>query len=266
MKPHLLSVLILAAVPMLAQLPAPNAAGVSAGHEHLVVRDMEAHTRFWTTLGGVPATLGQLNLIRFPGVYIMLRQGTPTAGTEGSTIEYIGFKVPNLKDSLAKWQAAGVKAMPGATAKQAFVMAPDDIKLRITEDTSLKRPIASDELKMNVSNAAEVQAWYEKWFGATLIQYGDAKVGDVPGSYLHFVETKTALATTKGRSLDHIGFEVKNLEALCKKLEAGGIKFDRAYGTLGDRAPLAVAFVTDPWGTYIELNEGFREAEVIVRE
>ncbi len=263
MKPNLLPVLILASVasvPLLAQLPAPNAAGVSAGHEHLVVKDMEAHTRFWTALGGVPVQFGQLNLIRFPGVYIMLRQGTPTAGTEGSTIEYIGFKVQNLKDSLAKWQAAGVKPLSGATAKQAFVMAPDDVKLRITEDKSLKTPIASDELKMNVANAAEVQAWYEKWFGAKLVQHGDAKMGDIPGSYLRFVETKTPVATTKGRSLDHIGFEVKNLEAFCKRLDAAGIKFDRAYGTLGDRAPLAVAFITDPWGTYIELNEGFSKA------
>jgi catechol 2,3-dioxygenase-like lactoylglutathione lyase family enzyme len=260
MKQHLVFASILASVPMLAQLPAPNAAGVSAGHQHLLVKDMEAHMRFWTALGGVPVQLGQLSLIRFPGVYIMLRQGTPTAGTEGSTVEYIGFKVQSLKNSLANWRAAGVMPQAGATAKQAFVMAPDGVKLRISEDTSLKTPIASDELKMNVANAAEVQAWYEKWFGAKLVQHGDAKMGNVPGSYLRFTETKMMLAPTKGRSLDHIGFEVKNLEALCKKLEAAGIKFDRAYGTLGDRAPLAVAFITDPWGTYIELNEGFSKA------
>jgi hypothetical protein len=33
--------------------------------------------------------------------------------------------------------------------------------------------------------------------------------------------------TTKGRVLDHIGFDVKNLAAFCKKLEAAGIKLDR---------------------------------------
>jgi catechol 2,3-dioxygenase-like lactoylglutathione lyase family enzyme len=139
-------------------------------------------------------------------------------------------------------------------------MAPDNVKLRISEDSSLKTPIASDELKMNVVHAAEVEAWYAKWFGAKLVQHGDAKMGDIPGSYLRFVETKTMPATTKGRSLDHIGFEIKGLEEFCKKMEASGIKLDRAYGTLGDRAPLAVAFVTDPWGTYIELNEGFSKA------
>jgi predicted enzyme related to lactoylglutathione lyase len=52
----------------------------------------------------------------------------------------------------------------------------------------------------------------------------------------------------------NIGFDVKNLEAFCKKLEAAGIKLDRPY----TKSPLtgsALAFIYDPWGTYIELNE-----------
>ena len=56
--------------------------------------------------------------------------------------------------------------------------------------------------------------------------------------------------------LDHIGFEVTNLEAFCKKLEAAGIKFDRPYGKLA--SGFGLAFLTDPWGTYIELTEGLR--------
>jgi predicted enzyme related to lactoylglutathione lyase len=60
---------------------------------------------------------------------------------------------------------------------------------------------------------------------------------------------------TKGRSLDHIGFEVKNLEAYCKRLEAEGIKLDVPYRQVPNLG-IAVAFLTDPWGTYIELTEG----------
>jgi catechol 2,3-dioxygenase-like lactoylglutathione lyase family enzyme len=59
---------------------------------------------------------------------------------------------------------------------------------------------------------------------------------------------------TKGRSLDHIGFEVKNLEAFCRKLEAGGVALDRPFTRLPNSAT-AIAFLTDPWGTYIELTE-----------
>jgi extradiol dioxygenase family protein len=54
--------------------------------------------------------------------------------------------------------------------------------------------------------------------------------------------------------LDHIGFEVRNLAAFCKKLEANGVKFDIPYAK--QSSGIASAFLTDPWGTYIELTEG----------
>lgn len=47
---------------------------------------------------------------------------------------------------------------------------------------------------------------------------------------------------------------MKDLEAFCKKLEAAGVKFDRPYTKV--RIGLSVAFLTDPFGTYIELTEG----------
>jgi catechol 2,3-dioxygenase-like lactoylglutathione lyase family enzyme len=53
--------------------------------------------------------------------------------------------------------------------------------------------------------------------------------------------------------LDHIGFDVKNLEEFCKKLEAAGIKLDRPLETRPDGSKLT--FIHDPWGTSIELNE-----------
>jgi len=53
--------------------------------------------------------------------------------------------------------------------------------------------------------------------------------------------------------LDHIGFDVVDLKAFIKKLEANGIKLDRPYTEQGPGA--ALAFITDPWGTYIELNQ-----------
>jgi catechol 2,3-dioxygenase-like lactoylglutathione lyase family enzyme len=54
--------------------------------------------------------------------------------------------------------------------------------------------------------------------------------------------------------LDHIGFEIRNLEAFCQRLETLGVKLDRPY-TKGSTG-VATAFLTDPWGTSIELTEG----------
>jgi hypothetical protein len=45
------------------------------------------------------------------------------------------------------------------------------------------------------------------------------------------------------------------LKTLCERLETKGVHFDRPYA---ERPELKVglAFLFDPWGTYIELTEG----------
>ena len=61
----------------------------------------------------------------------------------------------------------------------------------------------------------------------------------------------------KGRFLDHIGFEVKDLDAFAKKLEGGRrqVRF-MAPRDMTKQFGLKIAFITDPFGTYIELTEG----------
>jgi hypothetical protein len=60
---------------------------------------------------------------------------------------------------------------------------------------------------------------------------------------------------TKGRAVDHIGFEVRGLEAFCKNLEASGVKLDKPY-SMSRHDGFASAELTDPWGVSIELTEG----------
>jgi len=239
----------------MAQLFPPNAAGVSAGHDIFSFHDIDAANRFWTALGGEPAQLGQLRMTKFPGVLFLMRKGEPTGGTEGSTIGYIGFKVRSLKDSLAKWEAAGIHPLPGNTAKQAFLMGPDDVKVRITEDRSLATPIAADEIEMVVPDVAAARAWYEKWFGAKPMKDGKEKVGGIPGANILFVKATGPVAGTKGRAFDRIGLEVRDVQGLCKSFEAAGIKLNTPYRK-ASAMNLAVCVLTDPWGTYIEVSQG----------
>jgi hypothetical protein len=67
-------------------------------------------------------------------------------------------------------------------------------------------------------------------------------------------------APTKGRSVDHIGFEIKNLDQFVKNLEASGIHTEAPIRTSPNASKLRLAFITDPWGTYIELTEGLTPA------
>jgi catechol 2,3-dioxygenase-like lactoylglutathione lyase family enzyme len=274
MRPRFFFTLLLVGLPMMAQLPAPNKAGVSAGHDVLRAKDVDAANKFWEALGGEPAQFaGRLNLIKFPGILLLNIGGgqgqgkgkaapnpaTPPAelaGSEGSSLDFLGFSVKDLKASLAKWSGAGIKPLPGGSSKQIYLMSPDRIKVRITEDKSLPTPIAAETIKMVVPNVAEAQAWYAKYFGAKMVKRGGEMVADIPGSSILFEQAKGPVAPTKGRAFDRIGLEVVNLEAFAKKLEDAGIKFENPYRKAGNGMNAAFAVLQDPYGTLIELSEG----------
>src|SRR5215470_1174736 len=115
MKPTLLILILLcAASPLLAQLPTPNEDGVTAGHHIFRAKDVDAANKFWMTLGGEPAALATIKLMKFPGVLLFIsapRGANPApslGGNHGTTVEFITFKVKDLKGSIAKWNEAGI--------------------------------------------------------------------------------------------------------------------------------------------------------------
>jgi len=225
------------------------------GHLHLNVRDPAAHRAFWTTLGGTPVKLGSMDVMRFPDVLVIFNKGEPTGGTEGSIIGHVGFRVKDLHASLEKWKAAGLKTLPGASSHQAYVIAPDEIRIEMTEDPTLEVPIANHHIHFYTASVADTKSWYVKTFGARPGKRGPFEAADLPGVNLTFSQADSATVGTKGRALDHIGFEVKDLESFCKKLEAAGVKFDMPYRKI-PALGISIAFFTDPWGTYIEVTEG----------
>ena len=93
----LVTILLCAAFPLLAQLPTPNADGVTAGHHIFRAKDVDAANKFWMTLGGEPAALATIKLMKFPGVlpFISAPRGTNPApslgGNHGTTVEFISF-------------------------------------------------------------------------------------------------------------------------------------------------------------------------------
>jgi catechol 2,3-dioxygenase-like lactoylglutathione lyase family enzyme len=242
-----------------AQLAAPGPSGVAMGHLHLGTKDLEASRKFWAAMGGVPVRNGALQLIQVPGTFVMLRQTPQLAGgTEGSTIERVSFRVSNLEAFIAPLMQA-LELKPPTP----LIASPEGVAIEIRGGTPADPPIRLDVVLFRTTAPVETRDWYVKTFGA---EPGSGSPGIsgagattvpravLPGVTLSFAKADTAPAGTRGRGLDHIGFEVKNLEEFCTKLEAGGQKFDRPYGKLPN-SQVAIAFLTDPWGTYIELTE-----------
>jgi catechol 2,3-dioxygenase-like lactoylglutathione lyase family enzyme len=258
--PLLVGLAIAWSFPASAQLLAPNAAGVSMGHIHLTVRDIDAEESFFKLLGGTPVSNGPLRLIEFPGVYVMLRKGEPSGGSVGSIVNHFGFQVRSMKDWLPKWQAAGLRMEPIARPTQVYLLTPDDVRVEILEEPSLSTPIAGHHIHFATQDIPKMQAWYAKTFGAVPGKRAQFEAADLPGINLTFASINVPPVTTKGRALDHIGFEVANLPAFLAKLEAAGEKIDRPYTKIPNSS-VAIAFFTDPWGTYIELTEGLAPAK-----
>jgi catechol 2,3-dioxygenase-like lactoylglutathione lyase family enzyme len=253
-----LSTLILTLAPLaLAQLPPGNEAGVAMGHLHLNCKDVEVSKKFWVDqLGATPVKLGSNDVMKFPGAFVFLSKKDPTGGSVGSTIDHIGFLVRDLDKDRARWKANSVQIVTeNLTNRQLFLMSPEGVKIEIYEDKSISAPIVNHHIHFWDSSVEDTKAWYVKTFSAKPGRRGKFEAADVPGVNLSFTKAETAVVGTKGRALDHIGFEVKDLEAFCKKLEASGIKFDIGYRKV-PALGISVAFFTDPWGTYVELTEG----------
>jgi len=250
------------------------------GHLHYVVRDVAANKAFWVALGGRSVLFnGTTEGIVFPDVVVLLRQGESTGGTQGSVVNHVAFRVK----SVAELEKAGFEVeyneqYPGV----ASVHTPEGERIELFDDglatnlgftfddgrsdavaerhnRKIEVPIIAHHVHINVpaDQVAVVKEWYATHFGGVRGKRWRYDAVDLPGININISAVDTVQAPTRGRMLDHIGFEVQDLEAFCKKLEAAGIKFDRPYGTLPSGFKLA--FLTDPWGTYIELTEGLRD-------
>ena len=256
---------ILVAVPALAQLAPPNPEGVTLGHIHLAVKDVAAQKAFWIDImGGRLIKNGELELIEFPGVYIMLRQSDDAVPPAGAILDHFGFVVKDMPAALAKWKANNLKISPTENPNEAYVWAPDGIRVEVYGVPRLPTPIQMNHLHYSTSDIPGMQAWYMRNLGATagkrpciacVSKPAIIETANIPGNVnLSLSGSKDQRAPTKDRAIDHIGFEVKNLDAYVKDLEANGIKMDEPVRQIPN-SKLKIAFLTDPWGTRIELTE-----------
>jgi aldose sugar dehydrogenase len=265
-----------------APLAAPNSAGVAMGHLHYRVRDLEANKKFWIALGGEEVRSQEVRsvrlqpdhadtIIKFQDVLVVLEPGDSPGGTEGSVVNHVAFRVP----SLAQVEAAGLtvarlNGFPGV----ASVTTPEGERIELFENAAtnltfaqepgfddavarrhnrpLTSPIAFHHVHLYVPDGqvAAAKAWYSKVFGGIPGKRSNYEAVDLPGVNLNFSSAPRPTLPTRGRRLDHLGFEISNLSAFCKKLEAMGVTLDVPC--------VGRTFLTDPWGTSIELTEGFR--------
>ena len=125
------------------------------------------------------------------------------------------------------------------------------------EDQGLHVEVSGYHVHFLTPDFRELLDWYVDVFGLEIRPRGRIETTtNVPGMNLSFATAEEPALGTRGRAVDHIGFELDNLEAFCESLAAKGISFDVDYHEI-ESLELKVASFTDPSGVRIELTEGF---------
>jgi catechol 2,3-dioxygenase-like lactoylglutathione lyase family enzyme len=282
--------LLAAAAAFFGQTAPPNPTGISAGHIHIVTTDPAGYQKqIMSVFGGQPVTAGTLTMVKLPGVFFVLsgpfgRGGGagPQGGSKGSAVDHVGFSVKSFAALKAKAMAAGMNVQEVTPNVQAFVTLPGDVIVEVQEDTALPTDVAFSHFHLSAVDTNAGRDWYIKTFGGVEAQrrpglkgagippgtvdflaFGGGgrgakgKAGDAPAATPATPAAAPAgPAPTAGRVLDHIGFEVKDLDAFVTKLKADGVKIDSGPSDMTKQFGLKIAFITDPNGTRIELTQG----------
>jgi catechol 2,3-dioxygenase-like lactoylglutathione lyase family enzyme len=251
---RIIAVWLIATFPAVAQRGAPN---VTFGHIHINSADPDKTIAFWTDIIGISTwSRDSLKGVSTLGVLILITPSAPSGPSAGSAIDHIGFKVPDLQPFIGKLAKTSYKSFQPA-ADQLMIDGPDGVRVELAEDSSMYAPLQFDHIHFSATRPNDELAWYAKLFGARPGGEDQPNTSLIAGVALS-VAHADSVSPTAGRAIDHIAFEIKNLESFCKKLAADGIKFDSPYQVL-PQLKLSSAFLTDPSGARIELTEGLAQ-------
>jgi catechol 2,3-dioxygenase-like lactoylglutathione lyase family enzyme len=141
----------------------------------------------------------------------------------------------------------------------AYLLAPDGVRVELQEDPELPVKAVGYHIHYWTPQLEELMAWYAEVFGAEIRPRGTIQTAaDVPGMNLSFQTCRGECVATQGRAIDHVGFEIDDIEAFAERLKGMGVEFQLEPRHIAS-IELTIAFFVDPAGVRIELTEGFDE-------
>ena len=247
-----------------AQLATPDSQGLRFGHVHLNVSNINAHLDIWTThFGGQLIQNDKMTAIQYENFFVIFNQQVPVLGSRETVMDHFGFKVRDIDAFLEAWTDANLEAgniFTGAEGQSnAYVTLPDGVYVELQEDQALAQSISGYHVHLYTPEPEKLLDWYAEVFNIDIKPRGSiGTTTNVPGQNISFAKSRGQRGPSKGSSIDHIGFEVDDLEDFMKKLVAKGVIFDQPLQS-AQTSGLKSAVFTDPAGTLIELTEGLYE-------
>ncbi len=269
------------------ELASFNDDGLTYGHVHLNVSDIDRHIQILEDhFHGRTVRKGRnqngdplLTAIVLNNTLVALSPSDPTMPSSQTAMDHWGVKVRNMEKFLAKWRADGLPITTDIWAEQfanppngftgdtfigaegqinAFIDFPNGARVELQEDQGLQQEVTGYHIHFNTSEHEELLAWYTDIFNLEVRPRGAiGTTTNVPGMNLSFGGGANR-AATQGTAIDHIGFEIDGLEEFCRRLEAAGIEFQVPYREI-PAIDLNIAYIIDPRGVRIEFTEGYDE-------
>ncbi len=268
----------------------PAAAGAqSFTHIHLRAPDAAAAAEWYQTLlGGVlrPPTAGMGAVDQVHGAIATMLDDGNAAPSRGGVIDHFGFAVPNVASTVARARVMGARtitaATPGVvTTAVALIEDPWGTRIELLESANFR---GIQHVHLVTEQPAAMRDWFLQIFGGNFEPAGDGDEFDAiryDGIWVYISEplqeqpiegfdpdepvfTRESLsnvneqgvgvAPSRGRSLDHLGFAVDDMDALVTRVRASGYE---PYETRANRpgGTTLLMFFEGPDGVHFEIAE-----------
>lgn len=236
------------------------------GHLHLYVTDIKLHEELWSELfGGEVVEKEGYTAVRIPGTHVFLTATDSVAPSHGTGVSFVGLEVADLDGVLEAWAARGFElgwmveeARYPEGANLAFLTFPDGLLVMVRENEDLATTARMHGVHYVTPDPSGLQAWYGEMLGARPAPgHGDLEISNVPGADLVFGPREAAPRPTEGAVIDHVGFEIDDMQDFADRLAAAGVEF--VFGPRHiESLDIRVVFFVDPNGVTVELTEGLR--------
>jgi catechol 2,3-dioxygenase-like lactoylglutathione lyase family enzyme len=244
-----------------AQFAEFNDVGVTFGHVHIVIADMELHKKLWPELFDAELVEKEgYAAVRISDALIFFRDAEPTAPSMDTAMDHFGLQVRDIDDVLSKWRALGYDVDSESTdadgLSSASITMPGGVGLVLVENTDQAASTAMHHVHFATPKRGELMTWYSARFGAAqTAQLPVENALATPGAGLRFDHSDTDRLPTDGAAIDHIGFEIREWEGFIAKLEEDDVEFE--FGPVHiESLDLWVAFFNDPSGVLVEITHG----------
>ncbi len=255
---RLFLIVLLSAVPGFA-----HAAEADYHHVHLNVTNGDVAAQWYIAHMGCEAIAARTDAARCGSVQLLFINRPPRGGNEGTAIDHFSFSVPDLNATIKGFIKIGVggtgirvmdrespiRELPGLF-KVAYVKDPWGTKIEVVEDAE---HLGFHHVHLFSANPSAALTWYQSTLGGKPAKLKGQIDGLMYGTTWLVITSQPEpgpLQPTEGRTIDHLGFALSNLDAAATELQKKGVQLRRDQS-----AGAKVAMISGPDNVLIEATQ-----------